>query len=183
MKSVNVDQVTPSPTQDPVAPAPAPAPMVSVFNVPDISSRGRRHRTPGKIYNVQAFKSEFVTTAFQSTFETDHDRDMAIQERIMNPIVFHSEMNGDTMYFHQAINQDDSADFVEAVVKEINGHADNKHWELIPVEDVPADEEPLSSIWAMYRNRNLVTHEITKCKARINVHGGKQTLGVNYFDT
>ena len=31
--------------------------------------------------------------------------------------------------------------------------------------------------------RNLTTNEITKYKARLNVHGGKQTYGVNYFDT
>ena len=29
----------------------------------------------------------------------------------------------------------------------------------------------------------MVTNEITKYKARLNVHGGKQTFGVNYFDT
>ena len=50
-----------------------------------------------------------------------------MQERMRSPITFLSEMNGDTMYFHQAMRQDDSADFFEAVVKEINGHVENKH--------------------------------------------------------
>ena len=68
LQSGNFDHVAPSPIQAPVAPAPAPAPLASVPNVPDISSNGR-HRTPAKIHNVQAFESEFVTTAFQSTFE------------------------------------------------------------------------------------------------------------------
>ena len=81
------------------------------------------------------------------------------------------------------MNQNDSADFVKAVVKEINGHVENKNWELIPVEDVPADEEVLPSVWAMPQKRDLATNEITKYKARINVHGRKQTLGVNYFNT
>ena len=180
LQSGNLDQVTPSPYQAPTVSEPTP--VASVTDVPDISSRGR-HRTPAKVHNVQAFESEFVTTAFQSTFETEHDRDMAMQERMRSPIAFLSEMNGDTMYFHQAMRQDDSADFVEAVVKEINGHVENKHWELIPAHDVPDGEEVLPSVWAMRRKRNLVTNEITKYKARINVHGGKQTLGVNYFDT
>ena len=35
----------------------------------------------------------------------------------------------------------------------------------------------------MRRKRNLTTNEITKYKARLNIHGGKQTFGVNYFDT
>ena len=75
--------------------------------------------TAANIHNVQAFASEFFTTAFQSTFKTEHNRDMAMQERMRSPIAFLSEMNGDTMYFHQAMNQDDSADFVEAVVTHI----------------------------------------------------------------
>ena len=80
------------------------------------------------------------------------------------------------MYFHQAMNLDDSADFVDVVFKEINLYVDNKHWELIPVEEVPADKEPLPSVWAMRRKRNLVTNEITKYEARINVHGEKKRL-------
>ena len=79
------------------------------------------------------------------------------------------------MYFHQAMNQDDSADFVESVVKGINGNMENKRWELIPAENVPAYEEVLPSIWAMRRKWNLVTNEIMKYKAIINVHGEKQT--------
>ena len=71
------------------------------------------------------------------------------------------------------MRHDDSADFVEAVVKEINGHVENKHWELIPAHYVPYGEEFLPSVWAMRRKRNLVTNEITTYKARINVHGGK----------
>ena len=35
----------------------------------------------------------------------------------------------------------------------------------------------------MRRKRNLVTNEITKYKTRLNIHGGKQTLGINYWET
>jgi hypothetical protein len=35
----------------------------------------------------------------------------------------------------------------------------------------------------MRRKRNLTTNEITKHKARLNIHGGKQVPGINYFDT
>ena len=55
--------------------------------------------------------------ALQSTFETQHDQDIDLQEIMRNPITFLSEINGDTMYFHQAMNKEDSADFVEDVVK------------------------------------------------------------------
>ena len=86
---------------------------------------------------------------------------------------FLDDMQGDTMYFHQAMYQEYSGDFVEAVVKEVNGHVDNSHWKLIPIESVPEDTDILPSVWSMQRKRNLVTNKITKYKARLNVHGGK----------
>ena len=69
------------------------------------------------------------------------------------------------------------------VVKEVNGHVDNSHWKLVPIESAPEDTDILPSVWSMQRKRNLVTNEITKYKARLNVHGGKQTFRENYFDT
>ena len=35
----------------------------------------------------------------------------------------------------------------------------------------------------MRRKRDLTTNEVKKYKARLNVHGGKQTYGINYFET
>ena len=35
----------------------------------------------------------------------------------------------------------------------------------------------------MRRKRNLVTNKIKSHKARLNLHGGKQVYGVNYYDT
>ena len=35
----------------------------------------------------------------------------------------------------------------------------------------------------MCRKRDLVTNQVTKYKACLNLHGGKQELGVNYFKT
>ena len=72
---------------------------------------------------------------------------------------------------------------MDAVVKEGNGHVDNKSWELVNIENVLKDAEIIPSVWAMRRKRNLVTNKITKYKARLNIHGGKQTLGINYWET
>ena len=73
------------------------------------------------------------------------------------------------------MQQEDSDKFVNAVVKEINGHVDNKSWKLVNVEDVPKDAEIMQSVWAKRSRRNLLTNEITKYKARLNIHEGKQT--------
>ncbi len=65
-------------------------------------------------------------------------------------------------------------EFVEAVIREINGHIDNYHWELISHTDVPEDTDVVPSVWAMQRKQDLMTGRVTKHKARLNLHGGKQ---------
>ena len=65
-------------------------------------------------------------------------------------------------------------------MKEINGHVDNKCCVLVNIEDVLRDVEIIPSVWTMMRKINLVTNKITKYNARLNIHGGKQTLGINY---
>ena len=100
-----------------------------------------------------------------------------------HPIAFHAEMMGDIMYFHQALKQEDSPEFIKAIVKEINGHVEQNHWQIVPRSTVPEGVTPVPSVWAMRQKRNLTTNEVTKYKARLNLHGGKQELGVNYYET
>jgi hypothetical protein len=56
-----------------------------------------------------------------------HDSHLDLQDRMHHPIVFLAEMMGDVMYLHQVLRQPDSKEFVEAVIKEVNGHVDNNH--------------------------------------------------------
>ncbi|KAL7503607.1 hypothetical protein ACHAXN_001832 [Cyclotella atomus] len=100
-----------------------------------------------------------------------------------HPIAFHAEMMGDIMYFHQAMQQEDADKFVKAVVKEVNGHIEHNRWKLIPRSEVPRDIDVLPSVWSMRRKRNLTTNEVKSYKSRLNLHGGKQTFGMNYFET
>lgn len=61
-----------------------------------------------------------------------HDAHLELQERTRNPIAFHAKMMGDIMYLNQALRQPDAKEFVTDAVKEINGHVENKNWELVP---------------------------------------------------
>ena len=110
------DQVASPPVQAPAHSALAPI-IAPVPNVPAISSIGK-HITATNINNFHAL---------QSTFETQHDIYIDLQDRMRSPIVFLSEINGDIMYFHQAIKKEDGAEFIEAVVKEMNVHVENKY--------------------------------------------------------
>jgi hypothetical protein len=56
---------------------------------------------------------------------------------------------GDIMYYHQALQQPDAQQLANAVVKEVNGHVENKHWQLIKRGDVPEDAQVVPSVWSM----------------------------------
>jgi hypothetical protein len=71
-----------------------------------------------------------------------HDAHLELQEHIRNPIAFHAEMI-------QALRQQDSKLFVNAVIKEVNGHVDSKNWELVHRDTVPEDAQIVPSIWSM----------------------------------
>ncbi len=52
-------------------------------------------------------------------------------------------------HLHQALRQPDAAEFVKAVVKEVNGHVENGNWQLVRHDQVPPDVEVMPSVWAM----------------------------------
>ncbi len=112
-----------------------------------------------------------------------HDSHLDLQDCMHHPIAFLSEMMGDVMYLHQALHQPDSREFVEAVIKEVNGHIDNYHWKLIPRTEVLEGTEVVPSVWAMQHKQDLTTGKVTKHKVRLNLHGGKQEFGTNYYKT
>jgi hypothetical protein len=56
-----------------------------------------------------------------------HDAHLQLQERMRNPIEFHAEMMGDIMYLQQALKQLNAKEFVQVVIKEVNGHVDSNN--------------------------------------------------------
>ncbi len=80
-----------------------------------------------------------LSTIGETPEDLFHDAHLELQECMRNPIAFHAEMMGDIMYLQQALRQQDSKLFVNAVIKEVNGHVDNKNWELVHRDSVPED--------------------------------------------
>jgi len=118
---------------------------------------------------------------FQASFYEDAlDEDIIVQEKMSNPIAFKASNNLDILYYHQAMAAPDADMFRNAMVDEINAHCVNKHWKMIPIQDLPKGARVLDSVWAFQRNRSILTRKIHKWKARLNVHGGQQILGIDY---
>jgi hypothetical protein len=89
----------------------------------------------------------------------------------------------DTMYWDEAMKQPDAPKFFDAAVKEVESHNKNKNWKIISIEEVPKGTKVLDYVWSMKRKRRLLTNEIYKHKARLNIHGGQQQYGINFWDT
>ncbi len=92
-----------------------------------------------------------------------------------NPITFHAKMMGDIMYLQQALKQPDAKEFVQAVIKEVNGHLDFNNWMLQKQSNVPEDVQIVPSVWSLWCKRDLTTNEVKSHKARLNLHGGSKS--------
>ena len=76
----------------------------------------------------------------ESDAKQEHTNHLSIQDRMLHPVAFLAEMCGDVMYFAQAIRQPDRKQFVEDIVKKVNGHVENQNWNLIKRSEVPVGE-------------------------------------------
>ena len=59
---------------------------------------------------------------------------------------------------------------------------ENGDWEHVPRHTIPEGVNPGLSVWSMRQKCDLVIDDFVKYKARLNLHGGKQELGANYFE-
>ncbi len=111
-----------------------------------------------------------------------HDSYLQLQERMRKPIAFHVEMMGEIMYLQQALRQPNAKEFVQAVIKEVNGHMDCNNWTLLKQSEVPEDIHIVPSVWALQCKHNLTMNKVKPHKARLNLHSGMQVYRMNYFE-
>ena len=73
--------------------------------------------------------------------------------------------------------------FKQAMNKEFMDHCERKNWKILPAEEILEGGEVLDAVWAMRRKRYILTKQIYRWKARLNLYGDQQEFGVNYFET
>lgn len=100
----------------------------------------------------------------------------------IHPLSFATQTaNNEAYHFHQAMQQDDREDFLQAMKDEIKAHEDNNHWALVLRSEI-GNEPTIKAIWSFKRKRRP-DGSLLKHKARLCAHGGMQIHGVNYWDT
>ena len=82
----------------------------------------------------------------ESAADQEHTYHLSVQDRMRHPVAFLAEMCGDIMHFAQEIMQPDRKKFVDAIVKEVNGHVENQNWKLIKRSKVPVGEPIQQSV-------------------------------------
>jgi hypothetical protein len=84
--------------------------------------------------------------------------------------------------FTQAMRQEDRAEFVKAMVKEVLDHEERGHWALVLRSTIPKGVKTIQAIWSFKRKR-FPDGTLNKHKARLCAHGGMQQWGENYWET
>ena len=126
---------------------------------------------------------EVLTENEDSLSQYPQQEEWDIEQQMNDPIAFAASSDPDTMYLHEAMKTPDKAQFLKAMEDEVNAHVKQGHWEFVLRSIVPKGVRVLDSVWAMRRKRKIMTGEIYKWKARLNVHGGQQEKGITYWET
>jgi hypothetical protein len=88
--------------------------------------------------------------------ETDAVEDYEIQSLAEDPIAFAtSKSDPDTLHFNKAMNANDLAEFKTAMLKEVNAHTENDHWEVWEKADEPRYSSGCLGIQTKASNRHL----------------------------
>ena len=116
--------------------------------------------------------------AFSTLFpidDVDHNQD---------PIfAYAASADPDTLYHHQAMKEPDAPLFREAMTKEFIDQWDNDNFLLKQRSEIPNNARVLPGVWAMKRKRKVLTGEVYKHKARLNLDGSKQIKDLDYDKT
>jgi hypothetical protein len=137
----------------------------------EVRTRAGRTVRPPELYVAHE------ALAYNTTIEPECDYVSPTQYH--EDILYAARSDPDVMYMHQALQQPDKKQFLEAMQKEVAAHTDNGNWVIMSRAKVPKGEKILPLIWAMLRKRHIDTQEVYKWKARLNIHGGKQFYGVH----
>jgi hypothetical protein len=142
---------------------------------PESTRRSSRQSVPA---------SRLIETACAVLDDLEAVEDYETQTQAEDPIAFvSSESDPDVLHCGEAMKAADVKEFKQAMLQEVDAHTNKGHWEAWAEVAVPSGQQIIPAVWAFKRKRRVDAREIFKCKARINAHGGKQTHGVNYWET
>jgi hypothetical protein len=126
----------------------------------------------------------FMEQIYAASDNSDAVEDYEVQKEAEDQIAFAaSRSDPDTLHYNQAMQAEDSLEFKSAMVKVANDHTSRGHWVFWEKRNVPQGHDIISTVWAFKQKWRIDTRALYKHKARLNIHGGQQTHGMNYWET
>jgi Reverse transcriptase (RNA-dependent DNA polymerase). len=138
-----------------------------------------------KAMSVEIFRDPYDDMSSQGEIfclETMHP-DWNAYDEPGGPLAMKASADPDTMYHHQAMREPDKDEFKKAMQKEIDDQLENGNFEIIKREEVPEGATILPAVWQMKRKRDILSRQVKKWKARLNVDGLRMKKGVHYDQT
>ena len=97
--------------------------------------------------------------------------------------IYKASTDPDTMYLHEAMKEPDHKEFLKAMQKEVRDQMENGNFTIVRRDTVPKDTPILPTVWQMKRKRDILTQDVKKYKARLNIDGSRMKYGVHYDQT
>ena len=132
-------------------------------------------------HDAQLEAEQPLFVAHETLVEAFDDNSLSTDDSPLS--AFAASADPDTMYLHEAMRQPDRSEFLKAMRQEVKSHSEAGNWDVTAIADVPEGSSILPAVWQMKRKRRVLTGEIYKYKARLNIDGSRQVKGVNYWDT
>lgn len=166
---------------------------------PQTSSRGCTIRAPKRLIQAMVTSVLCATSgATPSEGATLQDHSMVPGELLcesalflrhdfqpeVHPIqAYKASADPDTLYHHEAMHAPDQDQFKVAMEKEFNDQLNNGNFSLKHRSQVPEGATILPSVWAMRRKWKVLTGEVYKWKACLNMDGSRQVEGWDFWQT
>ena len=129
------------------------------------------------LQSVSLFKAEIN---YLNLLETNADDG---SQNLMDPrLLLATDTNNDNLHYGGAMAAPDKKEFIAAMQKEVEALTKDNVWRLEPKRNIPPHAKLIRLIWSFKRKRNPLG-DLIKHKARLCVHGGMQTKGVDYWHT
>ena len=81
------------------------------------------------------------------------------------------------------MHEPDQEEFKRAMQKEIDDQLENGNFMIMKRQDVPRGVAVLPAIWQMKHKCDILSQQVKKWKARLNVDGLKMQKGIHYDQT
>ena len=102
---------------------------------------------------------------------------------LMDPrLLLATDTNNDNLHYGGDMAAPDRKDFIAAMQKEVTALTNDNVWQLELKKNIPTQAKLIRLIWSFKRKRNPLG-DLLKHKARLCVHGGMQTKGIDYWHT